>query len=353
MSTKGLYRGAYPKGGQVALLCEGDLIGYEYAALTGWLDSRPNPRALVDIWPCGTSSAIYGICDAIGRACPLVVVEDRDFRTLERAQKDCDHDRKDRLKREVRICVWRTWRRNEIENYFLELPVLLPVMEEWFGCSEEMLKQTLAEILPPLSLYQAVQATLYEVRSCWEQTEPDSDLRSGLKPLLEPQWEQNGSVSSPAVDPARAFLMKKLDDWQARAHRLGRPFAQTYPKEVIQAFEGRLEQWAKPALDDDFWRCDWSGKEVLQWLRKRLSHKCGWPDPSTGSRRSVDWTAIADRKNSDALDRDLEAALRPDLVRALLRYIADAPDTVVAREWNEIAECCRKAAFLEVNATGV
>ena len=65
MSDGPLFSNAYPRGGQVAILCEGDAVGYEAKLLKQWADTvRPGGR-LVDVWPCGTGEALLGMADAI------------------------------------------------------------------------------------------------------------------------------------------------------------------------------------------------------------------------------------------------------------------------------------------------
>ena len=98
---------------------------------------------LIDVWPCGTKTAIYGFADAIGRAIPLVVIEDRDFRTVESAEKNCRKNLKDRQARAVSIRSWRAWKRSEIENYLIEPSVILPVLAEMFSTDEDVVESAL------------------------------------------------------------------------------------------------------------------------------------------------------------------------------------------------------------------
>jgi hypothetical protein len=100
------YLSAYPRPGQVALLCEGDVIGYEATLFQKWTGAELGNDPLVDIWCCGTSSSMFGISDAIGRSRPIFVIEDRDFRTIDEARDDCAQHRKDRESRAVKIISW-------------------------------------------------------------------------------------------------------------------------------------------------------------------------------------------------------------------------------------------------------
>src|SRR5438105_3793793 len=112
-----LYPSAYPRPGQVALLCEGDLIGYEATFFQKWTGTELGNEPLVDIWTCGTATSIIGISDAIGRSRPIFVIEDRDFRSVDESLADCAQIRKDREGRDVRVIAWSSWNRSEIENY--------------------------------------------------------------------------------------------------------------------------------------------------------------------------------------------------------------------------------------------
>ncbi len=127
---------AYPRAGQIALLCEGDLVGYEATLFQKWTDQELGTAPLVDIWPCGTATSMHGISDAIGRVRPVLAIEDRDFRSANESRDDCARKKKDREGRDIRVIAWSTWNRCEIENYLLEPDVLLPVFRDAFGCDD-------------------------------------------------------------------------------------------------------------------------------------------------------------------------------------------------------------------------
>lgn len=172
MTVTSGYPGVYPLPGDVILLCEGDLIGYETALLRRWTAERLRTTPLVDVLACGTASAAWGMSDALGRSRPVMVIEDRDFRTVEEATSDCQRHKSDREDREVTVAGWKAWCRNEIENYFLELEVLLPVMAEWFACPEDHVRDILADLLPSLAVFQATEYALYRARRQWTEGDP-------------------------------------------------------------------------------------------------------------------------------------------------------------------------------------
>src|SRR5260370_38574248 len=92
--TTARYSSRYPRQGKFAILCEGDIAGYETDLLERWFALQA-AHVFVDVWPCGTKTAIFGIADALGRAIPFFVIEDRDYRTIDQAQKDCQAELKD------------------------------------------------------------------------------------------------------------------------------------------------------------------------------------------------------------------------------------------------------------------
>jgi len=47
------YHSSYPRSGNVVLLCEGDLVGYEVSILRRWLDQHLGTNPLVDLCPAG------------------------------------------------------------------------------------------------------------------------------------------------------------------------------------------------------------------------------------------------------------------------------------------------------------
>src|SRR2546426_8469326 len=131
------YHSSYPRAGDVALLCEGDVIGYEVSILRRWLDEHLGTNPLEDLWPCGTGAAIFGVSDAIGRSRPIAVIEDRDFRTPSEAAEQSTIKKQRRADRGLNIAAWQAWRRNEIENYLLEPEVATPCLAAFFKCTSE------------------------------------------------------------------------------------------------------------------------------------------------------------------------------------------------------------------------
>lgn len=296
-----LNRNAYPRAGDVALLCEGDLIGYEASLLKKWLDFvRPADR-LVDVWPCGTSESIFGIADAIGRTVPLLVLEDRDFRTTQETETYCKERKRDRSDRGLSILDWLCWRRNEIENYFLDEDVIVPVMQKAFGCTEEQVKTALGTAIELLIPFQALQYAYFETRKKWEKTDPSSYLL----PQCRPQWGENGLE---AIDIAKleSEIRKKLEAWRKSL---------SINADILVKFNELIEMWRNSPQASIPWRADWAGKEILKFVRQQLcALSAGWWSVDKTKPVPVDWKKMKNNRARNAYDREIERKLSPDLV---------------------------------------
>lgn len=332
-TVAGEYSEAYPRAGNVAILCEGDLVGYEASLLRKWVDASVGCSPLVDIWPCGTSSAIYGLCDSIGRSRPILVIEDRDFRDELDIRKDCKDREKDRRKRGVKLLGWCTWRRNEIENYFLEPTVLYPVMADAFACKEDDVSQALGAVIPALALYQSIQDVLYHARKTWSNMRLGIELVPGIDAW--PTWDDGKrTLAVPPHTKIRDRLEKTLsglpevlDKKQNKWENLG----------LLTRFDEKYEAWSKVEVDDTTWRLEWCGKEVLQLLRISLSAQHGWPDSASGVRSKLIWEGLEKTKRHEQ-DRRVEGALRPALVHRFLEYLAEGECEDMHAEFAELRD---------------
>ena len=319
------YQTAYPRSGQVALLCEGDLIGYEATLFQKWAGIFLGNRPLIDIWSCGTASAIVGISDAIGRSRPILVIEDRDFRRDVESVADCAKVRNNREGRGIRVLDWRSWKRNEVENYLLEQEVLSPVLCTAFGCSEQDILEALAEILPSLALFQAAQYAAGRARRAWSATDPAPLLLSGLH--SRPEWDDQSRRILPPDDSAfRTAFEERLVHWI----ELPRPDV----TDLRSDFQSKYDEWKAVGCENTVWRWDWAGKEVLQWLRIALTSRFGWLiDRDSGKRETIKWQM--NRQQREAQDRPIEAALRPRLIDRFLRCLPTLSNEI-RNEFDEI-----------------
>jgi len=334
----GVDRNAYPRGGDIAILCEGDVVGYEAKLLKSWADRTLKDGPLVDVWACGTCTAIFGMSDAIGRTIPVVVIEDKDFRTTDEVKKDCEHQKNSRERRGAVMRAWKAWRRNEIENYFLDFDVLLPVVTKAFACTEDEVEKAVEDALKSLVVLQAIDYCVYRARRVWEESDPP--VMHLLKNIRKrPSWEGSGLVG-PNHSVVRRRLEENAGTWQKQFQtdgRLGEPLAGV---ELLAEFDQRYGEWSAVTLDSSFWRTEWAGKEVLKGVRQLLSKRHGWWNADDGVREHIDWVNMS-RKDADAVDRKIERELLPRLVERFLVVLADAPEKGVHEEFAELEQVLR------------
>jgi hypothetical protein len=339
MATPGTarYRDRYPGQGAVALLCEGDVAGYESDLLRRWT-AQLGGRRLVDVWPCGTATAIYGVADALGRSCPLVVVEDRDYRSEETARQECEHKRKRREERGVNALGWVCWRRNEVENYFLDSAILYPAMARAFGTEVDQVDRRLQHLIGVLGVDQAAQSVLYAARHPWSDAELPGRLPAGLpRAEARPRWDPQ---SHTVVAPERGKVEGSLIQVIGTANRTADSMKQVLDADALLARFGSLsDQWTGLTLDDNAWRVDWSGKDVLAHLRQWLAADFGWLDKQSGAREKVDWDDLAGSQRHE-WDRRIEWAIQPHLVESLLGSLRAGTGSEARNEWDAVLTTC-------------
>lgn len=319
------YYSAYPRAGDIAVLCEGDIVGYEFSILQKRLDARFRTKPLIDLWPCGSGAAIMGISDAIGRSRPIVVIEDRDYRSPAEAQKDCLQRRKNREDRGVSVGGWTVWRRNEIENYLIEPDIVTECFSRMFGCAGQTVRDTLAEILPSLAVHQSFQRMFYLIRKRWERTDPSPVLPHDI--VVAPSWDDvDRNPRSPVFEEALQKFQDNLRGWrESGLDTTG----------LIDDLNSAFEQWRNPALSDAYWLNDWAGKDVLQWLRIALTSRYGLRDRQSSQRNTLQWSGL-NRSRRDAQDRPIEALLKPFLVASFIDHISAIEAGELFEEWRDI-----------------
>lgn len=324
------YRNRYPRSGRIALLCEGDLAGYEADLLEQWTAKHVS-SGLVDVWPCGTKTAIYGVSDAIGRAVATCVIEDLDYRTPARAEKDCRGKIEDRQNRDVKVVFWRTWQRNEIENYLLEPCIVYPVFAKAFGTDEAYVGEVLQEVLSKTAIDQALQYTLSEFRAGFPRGEQDVggvDRRKG-----RPNYG-NGQLKTADRETVGELLRGVVSQALQKLEPTNRRSAE----EFMEVFQAKCEDWQDMKVEDPAWRRDWAGKDVLQWLRICSSGRRGWPTSGDNAERiPIKWESFS-RKEYGRKDREIEKALQPRLVKRFLTEMSAKETSLqeVVGEWKDI-----------------
>ncbi len=335
MQVDRAYANQHPGPGAVALLCEGDLLGYEASALRKWLDRRVQ-APLVDVWPCGTANAVYGLCDAFGRARPIIAIEDRDFRSAAEADKHCVDRRRDRAdRRGLHVVAWRCWRTNEIENYLLEPEVVTQVMADWFGCGEGSVRAALAEVLRTLAVCQAASCALDQTRHAWLLRDPTDRRKDNIK--YSPEWGDPHVLIAPRQNDVRDALAERERDWSSWTPPTAGDVG------LVATFDECYSRWRALDCDAVEWRLHWSGKEVLKYLRMLLAGQHGWF--REGKREPpVAWHAMPNNRERAGLDRQIERTLRPPLVDRFIEWLGEDGEEEARTEWREIADLCRGLA---------
>ena len=336
MPNSPLFPQKYPGTGKFVVLCEGDLSGYEVAILGKWLRERVPTRHLVDVRPCGTREAMLGAADAIGRSVRVIIVEDRDFRTRERASSDCEKAVAEREKRGLSMRGWIAWSRNEIENYFLDDEVLFPAMREAFGCNNDDAKAARDEAVSAIRLFQVVQAAVSETDIAWAELMQSRRVGGGL-----PKWTDRGLTGATATE-IRANLEKHLAVMRAKFYDeegLREPLS---GGGLLRVFDERLHAWTNGELPVATWKSDWAGKETLKLVRQLLAAKFSPPVLSRNERvAAVDWGAIRGRELQNALDRDIERAIQPVLIDHLWSHLNAVANADMNGDFERISQAFR------------
>lgn len=319
----------------IAILCEGDATGYEVAILRKWADSVFGTAPFVGVFGCGTADGIFGMTDALGRTTTVAVVEDRDFRSLSDATDDCKRKYRNRIDRGVSIRGWTVWQRSEIENYFLDDSIFVPVFTECFGCSENDVFDALDTAIRFLGIFQAFAATVYYMRAKWTGTDPSAKLSVSTRP----KWTSNG-LAGPDIAEVLKELERSLLSWQELFNRQ-KPFGQLICEmSVVDEFQKRVADWTNLDRSSNVCRIDWAGKEVLKAVRQILaSRSSGWW--SVIPSQPVNWNEIGNRRKQDAHDRIIEREIQPKLVSRLADNIAVSSDEAIASEFDALARMIR------------
>jgi len=342
-SIHNAYRDSYPIAGDVAVLCEGDILGFEVNLIEKLAIDGP----LVNVWPCGTQDSIYGLADAIGRARPLIVIEDRDYRTQEQAKADCKRKQKERLDRGVQVRDWRTWIRNEIENYLIEPSVVVPVFAEYFHISDpELVRSRLESVVKCLRVDQAAQFALNQF---WYSLPPKRRYIGGLpKKKARPCWNaEQKALAEPDVTQVRTALEKELTEKAERYRSDGKTIDSG---EFVRHFEAKCSEWKGVTCSSPIWLVDWAGKDILLSLCRWLAGEFGIFSVSDHQQRLVDWDALAGAKNPDGSKKDEEIErqiiheLRPKLENAFLEQLPSMGGDV-QKEWDALMDTIRQAAI--------
>lgn len=328
------YISRYPRSGQIAILCEGTVAGFEFDLLEIW--TALNSHLQVDVWPCGKRASIVGMADAIGRSRPIAVIEDRDFRTLEEAEIDCARQLRDRRSRAIQVKYWKTWKRHEIENYLVEPSVLVPVLADRFSTSESHVTDRLQEVITSLGIDQAAQYILYRFKCLLSDKHPDTYIAGLPRKNARPRLDcKAGQVNAPDRNLVKDALTKTLGEKLISLKKDTGSFDQDVQKLLVE-FDARCDSWLNLQANSSEWRLHWGGKEVLHLLVRLLAWECGWETVLGQGKQRIDWDML-DRAKAEALDREIESDLQPLLVESLLLQLQSTSATDIQDEWRDLA----------------
>ncbi|MEX1229933.1 MAG: hypothetical protein WEB58_06815 [Planctomycetaceae bacterium] len=338
MPVDPLFPDKYPRGtstGTVAILCEGDMNSYEADFLEKWASiALPLPNGpVVHVWPCGTGSAVRGMADAIGRTVHIVALLDRDFHeesSIAKVKKKWETDAGKLGWSFLGVCMWG---RNEIENYFLDDDVLLPVMTEAFGCDEADVTQAVNVAVKLLVPFQALQYAFHKTRLAWEDSDP---ARSLIGPS-RPQWMPTG-LKAVDANKIEEDLRKRLEKWQVLVSGEDGHREPWKGDEFLSTYQAKVREWSNYSTHSAEWRDAWAGKEVLKLVRQQLAaKKAGWWSADEAKERPVTWSEMKNNRERDAHDRAIENELRPKLVNRLVVVITSNEADPRCEEFNELA----------------
>jgi hypothetical protein len=333
------YAAKYPGQGKVAILCEGDLAGYE----TDIIARITSSYVFADVFPCGTQEAIFGFSDAIGRAVPVVAIEDRDFRSQDSACKECNAKAESRKERGVDLRGWRTWRRAEIENYLIDPKVSVSVLAEIFSIQESVIHDRLETILNFLAIDQAAMYTIYAFWSSLPK--PTSHIPGLPRKVARPRWvAATTPIVLPASNTVEVELQKAVQD---AAKHFGVKSTKINVESLMDTFRRKCTEWAAPHLTDLFWLNDWAGKEVLCSLLRWLTAEFGWPRYPVADQTRVNWEELTSAHRDSEIDRELARALQPYFVHRFCDIVQAGEDSDLIREWSEIKQAILQTAVDE------
>jgi hypothetical protein len=335
MAISDRYSSRYPRQGDFAILCEGDIAGLEVDLLEKWTAMKS--KHLVDLWPCGKRSSIMGVADAIGRSRPLAVIEDRDYRSPDKAAQDCQRSYRDRVeKRGLQLKYWRAWHRHEIENYLIEPDVLVPVLSERFTIPEEKVRERLATLVSQLGADQAAQSVISEMSDRLSSNHPDRYIAGLPRKTARPRLDQeSNSVLAPdAAEPRRA-LESLISEKVGLISSDVKGFSDL-PKALLDKYDALVSEWSSVTFDSAVWRIDWAGKDMLVHLCRWLSFDPGWIQNADSGQVRIDWERLeAEDKglSARAKEREIITELQPQLVRSFLRMLENPKVTEIGNEW--------------------
>jgi hypothetical protein len=265
---------------------------------------------------CGTADALFGMADAVGRSMPIIVIEDRDFRTPEEAKKECEKKFKNREGRNVAMHGWFAWQRAEIENYFTNDAVLPPIFSSAFDCSEDSVRDAVRSALELLFVAQALEYALYRARKSWTSTDANRALRTETL-----QWDADG-IRAHSAEFVRDKLKERLEKWQNSLHDGTTWEDPMAGQQLLADFDRKCAEWVGLTYDSPVWRRDWACKEVIKHVRMKLTKlKGGWWSLAGTNKAPVSWESMKNDRVRDEHDRFIERTVQPEMVQEVWHQV--------------------------------
>ncbi|MCC7492171.1 MAG: hypothetical protein IT204_07505 [Fimbriimonadaceae bacterium] len=325
MTPTQLYRSSYPRTGDAALLCEGDLLGFEVAVLQRWLPTAVVGGEAVDIWPCGTKDAVRGMLDSIGRARPVAGIVDRDWISYPTVRAKLESEAKGLQARAVQVAFYGAWERPEIENYLLDECVLLPVLTSQFGVSEDQVRRVFQDLGDSEVARAQVDQLLQWIRSVGGDVARSYEgwLRGDeqLGPWCKPKWEAGGwqRGGREAIQDCVDRALERLPEWSEQKLK-DRPLT---PDRISRTWH----DWQAGERGVQ----DVPGKELLQCVCAEVAFGAQWRANSLG----------AAEPGSPEYVRTLLRLLQPALAAQLVKTLAEH-EHAASDEWWALADTCAK-----------
>jgi hypothetical protein len=208
-----------------------------------------------------------------------------------------------------------------------------------FKCRPEDVQQAIVEVLASNVVYQAAQFALYEARHAWAESDPSAPLRSDLE--IHPKWDDSSQqVSPPDAKRALGVLQTNASRWRNSFVVAPNPLEPDQDRKVVQTFEQKLEEWKSVTWEDPRWMEDWSGKEILQWLRIVLTGRFGWADSPSSPRARLSWESMG-RSRRNQQDRPIEARMKPVLEKRFLAHLQALTSGELFDEWKGLVDVLR------------
>lgn len=118
-------------------------------------------------------------------------------------------------------------------------------------------------------------------------------------------------------------------------------------KTLLDTFDTHFAAWSKDGTSEVVWLRNWAGKEVLKLVRQDLARQFRPPIASANHKiEPVVWgsgtgKSYEIKEQDDQLDRDIERAIQPVLIKHLFLFAESNPQSDLTTDLGRIKECFR------------